>query len=72
MNEKAEALQRMTETEGWKLVEAYIKERAEASKNQLMHCDIEDVIKHRAKAEALKSVLSYINKTIEEGRSSDA
>lgn len=52
---------------GWKQVEAYIRGRITHEKEQLMHCDLDKVVEHRARAEALQAVFLYINETIEEG-----
>jgi hypothetical protein len=64
---KMEALKNMMALEGWPIVEQFIKDRIEENKNRLMNCELKDVIKHRAKAEALNSVLLYIKTTVEEG-----
>ena len=56
----AELMREMVDSQAWQCVEGYIKGRIEDHKNQLMTCQIEDVIKHRAKAEAYGSVLLHV------------
>ena len=58
----------MLDTDGWQVVDEYLKQRIQDHKDQLMSCDIEDVVKHRAKAEALRSVLLYLQDIIDEGQ----
>lgn len=63
----AEALRYMVESEGWAHVGQHIRERAADHRNQLMHCNSwEEVLKHRAGAEALEAVLIHIAQKIEE------
>lgn len=67
MDEKAQAIRFMTETVGWQLVEQHIQGRIEAARNQLMTCQgWDDVIKHRATANALHAVLVHIETTLKE------
>jgi len=67
----AEALRHMQGTEGWRLLEQYLRERIDDSRNRLMSCELEDVMKHRHEAKALEAVLIYIDQTIEEGMRED-
>ncbi len=72
MTEKAQAIQNMTETTGWKIVEEYIRERMDGHKNQLMTCSMQDILKHRAEVKALNGVLLFIQDAIREGSEPDA
>lgn len=70
--EKVRALQYMTSVEGWVYLQQYIQSRIDDNMKKLLTCSgWDDVIKHRAKVEALNSVFIYINQTIEEGMNED-
>lgn len=62
-----EQMRDMKDTEGWQLVEQYIKNRIEDNKNRLMTCPIEDIEKHRERVKTLESVLLYADEVIEQG-----
>ncbi|AZN43364.1 hypothetical protein [Paenibacillus albus] len=66
--ERAQALRFMQDMVGWQIVEQHIRERAADRREQLMTCsNWEEVLQHRAGAEALESVLLFIEQTIREG-----
>lgn len=65
----AELMREMVDSEAWQCVEGYIKDRIEDHKKQLMTCQIEDVIKHRAKVEAYGSVLLHVQHMMAAGQS---
>lgn len=67
MNDKVQAIEHMLESVGWQMVEKYMKERIEGSKNQLLSCPLEKVSEHRAEAKALNGVLLYIQRSRTEG-----
>lgn len=55
----------MTQTDGWKHTEEHIQQQIEYNRNALMDCKgWEEVKEHRAKVEALSSVLVHIEQTI--------
>lgn len=55
-NEISEAIRNMKQMEGWIYVEKYIQSRVNYHKEQLLHCDVEKVMEHRNKIEALKGI----------------
>ena len=63
---RAEALRQMIDGDGWPYVQNYIEKRITDHTNQLLTCKIEDVIKHRAKVEALNRVLLFVKDSITE------
>ncbi|GIO13543.1 hypothetical protein J19TS2_30980 [Cohnella xylanilytica] len=66
--ERAENFRYMTETVGWRELEEHIRGRISDHRNQLMTCATwDEVLEHRHKAEALESVFSHIQETIQKG-----
>ncbi len=65
---RMEAVQCMLDTDGWPVIEKYIRERIEDHKNQLLRCPIEEITKHRERVEAYNSVLLYVRQVIDEGK----
>lgn len=63
-----EVVRELTNTEGWALVEQFITSKVDDHRKQLMTCKLEDVMKHRHKAEALESVLLYVQEVITKGQ----
>lgn len=55
----------MTESEGWLYTEQHILDQIEQHKGYLLDCKSwDEVLQHRAKVEALSSVLVHIEQTI--------
>ncbi len=65
---RMEAVQNMLDTDGWPILEKFIRERIEDHRNQLLRCPIEDITKHRERVEAYNSVFLYIQQVLDEGR----
>ena len=65
----AELMREMVDSEAWQCVEGYIKGRIEDHKNQLMTCQMDEVVKHRAKVEAYGSVLLHVQSLMAAGQS---
>lgn len=65
---RMEAVQYMLDTDGWPVIEKFIRERIEDHKNQLLRCPVEEITKHRERVEAFNSVLLYVRQVIDEGR----
>lgn len=64
---QSEALRMMMNMEGWQVVEKHVLGRIADHREQLMHCKTwEEVLQHRAAAEALESVLLFISDSINE------
>lgn len=71
--EKAANYIYMAETVGFRDLEKHIRDRAADHRDQLMTCKTwEEVLEHRHKAEALESVLSHIQETIQKGEEDSA
>lgn len=64
---RMEAVQCMLDTDGWPILEKFIRERIDDHKNQLLRCSIDDITKHRERVEAYNSVFLYIQQTLDEG-----
>jgi hypothetical protein len=63
-----ETLRNMTETEGWLYTEQHILDQIDYNKGRLQDCESwEEVLQHRAKVEALSSLLVHIEQTIRGG-----
>lgn len=68
-----QAIRYTVDTAGWRSIEQHIIDKANDHRNQLMHCKTwEEVLEHRAGAEALESVLIHIQQTIEKGDDEDS
>lgn len=63
----AAALQNMTKTDGWKLVEDFLQRKIEDYKEQLVTCDMAKFEELRGSVKALKGVFVYINTTMAKG-----
>jgi hypothetical protein len=69
----ADYLEEMTMTDGWQAVEAWIKERIAALEGTLLRgpldkMTLEMLRETRLQIDTLRSVPSYVERTIEEGR----
>lgn len=64
---RMEVLREMLLTEGWQLVEKFIHEKIIDCRSRLETCDLDYVIRIREQIQTYKSVLQYVEDTIEEG-----
>lgn len=62
--EMKDAIREMQDTEGWSIIESFLKQRMEDHKNQLMHCEVEEIIQHRTSYKAYNSVFLYIREIL--------
>jgi len=56
LQQEAEAIRQMQETDGWQIVHKYIEGKLTFHKEQLLHCTLEEVMRHRNMIEAYKSI----------------
>lgn len=61
LQQDAEAIRQMQETEGWQLVSNYIEAKLIDHKGQLLHCSLEEVMKHRHMITAYNSINIHLN-----------
>jgi hypothetical protein len=65
---KMRALQQLEGVEGWELIKQHIKDRMADHQGQLLRAEsMEEVKEHQGAHRALKSVLSFVESTIQEG-----
>lgn len=62
------AILELKNTDGWQIIEQFIKDKMEDSKSRLLKCELKDVIKHRSRYESFKQVLFYIDSLITKGK----
>lgn len=66
--QQAAALDNLMRSEGWPILEKYLRDRIAERKGKLMTCEtMEEVREHRGAAKALEAVFVYIDQTIDEG-----
>lgn len=56
----------MQSMEGWQIVNDYIVMKQSYHKEQLLHCTLEEVMKHRNMIEAYKSITVHLDGIIKE------